>query len=169
MLDPRLFDLLRSLASSNLDWLVDEVVQGLLAGNVPLESPENVLSARSDVARVSQDVTRHKSVGGAIGEVLRLEGEAQLEWANAHVITRLRDTLLMMRAASDRLNDLVEKRAADEEQRSQSSPRTQLLLVTNDETASKAGVQEIITAQTGLEDLVRALEQWRDTSLGFES
>lgn len=170
MLDPRLFDLLMALASSNLDWLAGEVVQGVLAGDVPLESEENVSSARSDVARRSQDQTTYKSMGGLIGDAPRLEGTAQLEWAIAHVSARLRDTLLVMSAASGRLDDLVEKLAAGEAQRSPGSARTQLVLVTSDETLSKAGMQEIVATQTGPANLERALKQWRDTSfLGFES
>lgn len=51
MLDPRLFDLLKTLAAADLDWLAEEVIRGVLAGDVPLESEAAVIEARRDVFR----------------------------------------------------------------------------------------------------------------------
>lgn len=170
MLDPRLFDLLKALAASDLDWLADEVIRGVLAGEVPLESVEDVVSARSDVNRVSQDKRTYQSAGIHTVEGSPLVGEAQLDWAITHITTRLRDALSMMRASAHRLDGLVERYFPDESEKSPGSARAQIALVIGDELMSEAGVPEIAAAEGGLADLKRALEQWRGTSfIGSDS
>lgn len=170
MLDPRLFELLRTLAAANLDWLVDEVVQGVLAGDIRLEREDAVKAARDEVDRASQDRRSPNVVESQIAEAASfdaapLEGDAQLEWAIAHVTTRLRDALSMMRIAAERLDTII-RNGDSEGIRSPAGRRvsTQLELIDGEEVLGEAGSSEFAAAEQALADLKQALEQWRGSS-----
>jgi len=167
MLDPRLFDLLKTLAAADLDWLADEVVRGILAGEVQLETEDSVAAARSGVFRARQDGAGLKASDGQAQEALPIEGEAQLDWAIRHVSIRLRDALAMMRASADRLDRLVDAAGSDGGARLQGKVgRTQLVLSSGENVLDEAGPKELSAAQQAVAELKRALEQWRDTWTG---
>ena len=169
MLDPRLFDLLETLAAADLDWLVNEVIQGILAGKVPLESVEEVKIARSDVARRSQDKRAFARSDDAAVIAPGLQGPAQFEWAVAHISQRLSDALAMMSIAAERLDQLVDGSDVDVAHKTARAPRVRLVLAAGDEIAGEAVTADIGAARQGLSDLVQALEQWRDQATGFDA
>lgn len=161
MLDPRLFDLLETLAAVDLDWLVDEVIRGVLAGKAPLESAEDVKLARSDVARWSQDRRAFARADDAAVVAPALQGVAQLDWAVAHVTGRLSDALAMLSISAERLDRLVEGSSVENTPKGSSGSRVQLVLEAGEEAVGEAMAVHIDAARQGLADLIQSLEQWR--------
>lgn len=167
MLDPRLFDLLETLAAADLDWLVDEVIRGILAGKTPLETTEDVKLARSDVARWSQDKRAFARADAAAVVAPALQGAAQLDWAVAHITNRLSDALAMMSISAERLDRLIDGSDAENAREGRSDSRTQLVLETGEDVAGEAVAVDVAAARQGLADLVQALEQWRGQATEF--
>jgi hypothetical protein len=166
MLDPRLFDLLKTLAAADLDWLAEEVIQGVSAGDVPLESEAAVIAARHDVFRERQNSGGFGNLNVPLMQATPLKGDEQLDWAVGHVVTRLLDALSSMRASTERLDALVE--GADQKgwhQKASGIAGAQLVINDGEEVLGEADRDAIDAAMTTIASLKEALLQWRGASL----
>lgn len=166
MIDPRLFDLLKTLAAADLDWLAEEVIQGVLAGDVPLENEAAVIAARRDVFREWQNSGGFGNLDVPLMQATPLKGEEQLDWAVGHVVTRLLDALASMQASTERLDALVEG-ANQEGWHGKAAGMTSAQLVINDgeEVFGAADRNAIEAAMRAMPSLKEALLQWRGASL----
>lgn len=166
MLDPRLFDLLETLAAANLDWLAEEVIQGVLAGDVPLESEAAVIAARRDVFRERQNSGGFGNLDVPLKHTTLLKGDEQLDWAIGHVVTRLLDALSSMRASTERLDALVA--GADQtgwHSKAAAIAGAQLVINDGEEVLGEAERSTIDGAMRAMPSLKEALLQWRRASL----
>jgi hypothetical protein len=165
MLDPLLFDLLKTLAAANLDWLAEEVIQGVLAGDAPLESEAAIIAARHDVFRERQNSGGFGNPEVPLMQATPLKGQEQLDWAIGHVVTRLLDALSAMQASTERLDALVD--GADQElwhTKAVGITGAQLVLKDGEEVLGAADENAIEAAIRAMSSLKEALIQWRGAS-----
>lgn len=166
MLDPRLFDLLETLAAADLDWLAEEVIQGVLAGDLPLESEASVIAARRDVYRKRQDSGGFGNLDVQWTEAVSLEGDRQLDWAVKHVVSRLDDALSLMQASTGRLDALVDGADSDgQRMKAVDAVGVQLVLTNSEEVLGETSRNAIEAAMTMMPLLKQALEEWRGISI----
>lgn len=166
MLDPRLFDLLKTLAAADLDWLAEEVIRGVLAGDVPLESEAAVIEARRDVFREWQNSGGFGNLDVPLMHATPLKGDQQLDWAIGHVVRRLLNALSSMLASTERLDALVE--GADQNgwfRKTADIAGVQLVISDGEEVLGEADRKAIDAALAAMPSLEEALLQWRGASI----
>jgi hypothetical protein len=162
LLDPRILPLLEVLATSGVDWLVFELMEGIGSRVTAEESERALAQAREDVSN-AHDARPIKAdtFGGDAFAPTPIKGDEQILWAAEYVFKRIEDILSMLSVGLGHLNSIVEARADFQELGSRVHRGPELTLVLqgeeSDEKVRQGDVQE---ATKALLTLKHDLEIW---------
>ena len=164
MVNPRLFELLEALTSSNLDWLADEVLYDVVLGKVALESDADVIAVRAGILGDRQSGVSFTAQDSEWNRAIPYEEGEQLDRAVSYVCARLEDAISMLLESAQQLDALVEKDGSDK-----STPSIEvssvLRLTVGDEVTLDTNVSNLIDAKQSVLKLKEALQIWLKRSM----
>lgn len=160
--DPRLFELITSLADAGADWLGLEILDGVRSGLAVEESRQSLLNAQM-AARFGRQPAIDKERVLAFPVPQELHGDEQLIWAAAYVIERLTDEAEMLNSSLDELNVLAIGREPDVEPQHHQLQRAPAVTLQVGEDGPVIETVDIAALRRDLADLNRALESWLGT------
>lgn len=156
ILDPRLFDLFETLRSSQLDWLIFELMEGIQAGKHPSESPDALAQARRDV----RSDRSPEFDFGPTSEAVPISGDDQIEWAVDYVANRLDATLAELGRAAANLDIIVNGNASKAANTAKQGPQEVMIELADGDGSRKLERNDIVAASTELPGLRKELEAW---------
>ncbi len=158
VLDPRLTELIETLAAAELDWLAFELVDGVRRGVEPEETADTLEVARAE-ARAKRPPPERLAAEARPVTSSPLIGDDQVEWAGRYVIARIDDALAALAASLDNLDALVDaSEAADVAKADQDA--APMLVLEDLETPRKADRASVERARGDVGALRVAVERW---------
>lgn len=160
-LDPRLLDLIETLVTARMDWLVFEIMDGIRAGKRPRETAESLAEAR----RIIRAGESWSMDGTAQPTGVRSEpivGDDQIAWAAHHVAERLDTVTAMMAAALDALDDIGTTGDAEQVSTTGAPVSPPLTISLDDGLQHRVDRDGIGVARDALVGLRGALTDWTD-------
>lgn len=160
-IDPRLFPLFETLVSTQADWLVFEIVEGVQAGVVDEEDESDLAAARRRSEREREE--RALDVREDIhSQTTPLLGDAQIKWAARYVGGRLKEVLMMLEVSMERLSDLV----GPAEDGHQVAVAPAFL---NAGELTRCTPAQLSEAMSAVDRLIAALDRWAREATGGEA
>jgi hypothetical protein len=157
MLDQRIFDLLNTLSAAGVDWLAQEVVEGLLKGHVA-EEPVGILRAvRAQTSRQYQDSWGVDYAASEQSSSRPIPAELHVDWAAAFVSRRLEETIALMSLAADRLDTIINGPEPRKSVEARIETRLARSDIPDDEGITRSRIEQ---ARHGISALRVALEAW---------
>lgn len=171
ILDPRVLELIQTLAAARLDWLAFELVEGIRMGRSPEEPEEALAAARKSI--------RSNAQPKAPGEPQTLSAQPQpipageqVEWAATYVEERLEAALEQLQASIDTLDFIVETTTepndnsvlADEA--SAKTERGATLVLLDIEGDRKSSREDVAGARDEIPALRTTLAEWKTLASG---
>lgn len=160
MIDPRIYPLLQTLAASDLDWLVREIMDGLTAGHVSTASPEQMDLARELARRQEQflnfdDVAQSNDVKDKA-----FTADEQVNYAANYTISRLADVIETMAVSFDSIGRILETHARPAVE---GTPGPLMLSLEHDDSKATTSMEDLRQAREGLSELRDAITAWRNS------
>lgn len=159
-LDPRLLDLVETLAASGFDWLAYELIDGARRGRAICEPEAELARVREQLLSDLPSKPWSDTATIAAAPVPR-SGDEQIDWATDYIVTRLEGVLEQLSTAIDNLdavglgqNDAVFTKAA------QAGP---LVIALEGEPGVATRPDKLGLAFEGLAMLRQSVIVWRST------
>lgn len=162
-LDDRLFPLLQTLATADADWLIFELIDGIGAGIVIEETPDDLDLARI-FARQDREPRRPADRTAISVQSRALEGDEQIVWAARYIGERLQSALDMMDSSVERLESIINGTRL--EARSDTRAGVTLRFSDNEGAGSMVSIEGRRAARAGIQDLLPALDRWAREATG---
>lgn len=157
MLDQRIFDLLDTLSAAGMDWLAQEVIEGLLQGQVA-EEPVGILrAARAQASRQHQDTWGVDYATTEQGSSRPISTELHVDWAAAYVSRRLDETITLMSLAAERVDTIIDGPEPRKSVEARIETRLARSDIPDDEGITRSRIEQ---ARHGVSALRVALEAW---------
>jgi len=161
VIDKRIFPLLETLAESNLDWLVKEILAAIEQGASQIESEDAIILVQAQVRR-NDDVRSEGEEQAKMARSRPLEGNEQVELAAELVVSRVKESLHMAKQSIVDISRVIGERKGESAFQSVESV---VLLGDDEEIEASINKSDIEHALGELDRLRLAVDQWKSESL----
>lgn len=162
MIDSRIFPLLETLAASNLDWLVRDILATIEMGDSQLET-EDAVSGAQERVRQNEDVRSESEDSAETVRSRPWTGDEQVAIAGELVVSRITETLHMARDSIEGVSRVIGKYDGRD---IEGSAGGFVLLGDNGEVEGSIDEAAVEQALIGLKQLRLAVEEWATEMLG---
>lgn len=162
MIDSRIFPLLETLAASNLDWLVRDILATIEMGDLQLET-ENTVSGAQERVRQNEDVRSESEESADTVRSRPWTGDEQVSIAGELVVSRITETLHMARDSIEGVSGVIGKYDGKD---IDASVGGLVLLGENGEVEGSIDEAAVEQALIGLKQLRLAVGEWISEMLG---
>ncbi|WP_157966314.1 hypothetical protein [Oceanibium sediminis] len=161
MIDYRLFPLLETLAASNLDWLVKDILAIVEMGDTQIAS-EGAMYAAQERIRLDQDLRSEQDDQAETAASIPWSGDEQVALAADIVVRRVKESLVMARASIEVVSTLI-----GEGERADTGYSVEGLALLGDDGESAVSIDRpaIDHAIESFDQLRLAVEEWKSEML----
>lgn len=157
-LNPRMLDLIETLAAARMDWLAFELIEAIQRGRTSRETPDMLAMTRRNVREDDQP----KATGEpklVSQEPRPIEGDDQIDWATKYVAERLDATLACLLQSIETL-DAITGGDAKRHEGAADHDGEPLVVLADGEIERQVRRAQVEAAIAALPQLRHALDAW---------